>query len=200
MTTTLSSADRHLAARIEAAEAENLASLARVAQDAGVQGATHEPFAGGAAVYAGVGSPMTHAMGLGFSGHVSDRELERLEAFFRDRGSPCLIDLSPLAAPSVVAFVQNRPYRTIEFNNVLARRIDPAETFAPTTGLRQIAEPEYPRWAEIIMRGFSESMPIQEDQIGLMCAICKGSLCWLAEEDAPVGGAAMGTHKDVALF
>ncbi|MBV8817866.1 MAG: hypothetical protein JO022_05885, partial [Acidobacteriaceae bacterium] len=59
-----SSADRVLAARMEAAEAENMIALAQ-ALAASRTDAAFEPFGGGIAIFAGAGSPMTHAVGIG---------------------------------------------------------------------------------------------------------------------------------------
>src|SRR5690349_6540933 len=109
----LSSADRNLAARIEHSEARNGEKMARLASESFPQSCFLK-VAGGVAIFTGLGSPMTHAMGIGMDGPVPDEQLEQLESFYRERGSSCLVDLCPLAHDSVVAFVQNRPYRVIE--------------------------------------------------------------------------------------
>jgi len=195
----LSSADRVLAARLEAAESANVAAIARLAA-ASIADAAFEDFGGGVAVFAGAGSPMTHALGIGMRGPIQQRDMERLEAFFRDRGSACLIDLCPLADPSVIAFVQSRPYRILEFNNVLARPIQPDEDFAPTPGVTRIAEPDAPLWARVISQGFAEHMPVTEETISLMATACRASQCWLAGEPHSVAGAAMSVHDNTAVF
>lgn len=195
----LSSADLLLAARLESAEAAN---LMRMVQAAGVDPHTlaFEPFAGGVAVFAGAGSPMTHAVGIGMRGRVSEEELERMEAFFRERGSGCVIDLCPMADPSVLAFVQARNYRAVEFNNVMVRRIDPDEVIEPVAGVRAAAEGELPHWSRLVSEGFSEYMPVTEQMQGLVSAMCKGAHCWFAGEPEPVGGASMTVHERVALL
>ena len=199
MTQTFSSADLVLAARLEAADATNVMRMAQsAAGDAEFM--AFEPIAGGFAVFAGAGSPMTHAMGIGMRGAVSEQELERMEAFFRDRGSPCLIDLCPMADTSVIAFVQSRPYRVIEFNNVMARRIEPGEIFERVEGVRPIQEGELPHWSRVVSEAFSENMPVNDSMVGLMSATCKGVHCWFAGEFEPVGGAAMGVQEGVALL
>ena len=125
-----SSSDRALAARLEKAEAANGLEMARLAVEA-IPDAAFESLAGGTAIFAGVGSPMTHALGIGLSGRVPEEEMERLEAFYREHGSPCLLDLCPMADDSVITFVQSRPYCVIEFNNVLARHVQPGEALEP---------------------------------------------------------------------
>lgn len=194
-----SSADLVLAARLEAADATNVMRMAQSASG-NAEFMAFEPFAGGFAIFAGTGSPMTHAMGIGMRGAVSEQELERMEAFFRERGSACLIDLCPMADPSVIAFIQSQPYRVVEFNNVMARRIDPDEVFEPAEGIRPVREGELPHWSRVISEAFSENMPVNESMVDLMAATCKGVHCWFAGESNPVGGAAMAVQEGVALL
>ncbi len=194
-----SSADLLLAARLEAADAANGMRMAQAASTDSA-GVVSEPFAGGVALFAGVGSPATHVMGCGMRGPVPESELERMEIFFRDRGSPCLIDLCPMADPSVIAFVQNRPYRVVEFNNVMARRIQPDEIFELVPGIRSVEEGELPHWSRVISEAFSEYLPPNEAMIQVMTSMCRGAHCWFAGDPEPVGGAAMAVHEEVALF
>jgi len=194
-----SSADLTLAARLEAADAANVLRMAQ-ATAGEPDGVAVEPFAGGVAVFAGSGSPMTHAMGLGMHGNAPEPELERMEAFFRDRGSPCVIDLCPMADVSVIAFIQSRPYRVIEFNNVMVRRIEPAEIFEPEKGVRPVRDGDLPSWSRVVSEGFSEYMPVSEQAISLMSSMCKGAHCWFAGDPEPVGGALMAVQENIALF
>jgi len=199
VTCLLSSADRTLAARLEGADAANGVAFATAAQQTSPD-AAFERIAGGTAIFAGIGSPMTHAMGIGMSGPVAAAEMERLELFFRDRGSASLIDLCPMADPSVIAFVQSRPYRVIEFNNVLARRIEKDEVFAPVPDVRLISEDEAPVWARVVSEGFAEYMPVTEEMVSMMMTPCKTCQCWLAGEAPGQAGAAMIVQNGVAVF
>ena len=165
-----------------------------------IPNAAFEEFAGGVAVFAGVGSPMTHALGIGMRGAVPETEMERMEAFFRDRGSACLIDLCPLADISVIAFVQNRPYRVIEFNNVLARRIQATENFELGAGVRLVGETGALEWARVVSGGFAEYMPVTDEMVDIMTTACKVNQCWLAGEQYAAAGAAMNVLNKVALF
>lgn len=199
MPCSFSSADQRLAARLEAADAANLASLARTLSSY-LPEAESEPAAGGVAVFAGVGSPMTHVVGIGLRGTVATEELHRMESFFRERGSACVIDLCPLADGSVLDFIAKRPYQVIEFNNVLARRIAPDERLADTPGVTVAQEAELGSWSRVVSEGFSEGMPVSDDMAALMAATCRGAQCWFAGEDRGAGGAAMGVQDGVALF
>src|SRR5271165_5114071 len=166
-----SSADRALAFRLEAAEAANGLAIARAANNHN-PAATAQPFAGGTAVFGGVGSPMTHALGIGLKGPVASSELAEMEAFFRDQGSACLIDLCPMADESVISYVQGNPYRVIEFNNVLARRIGPAERFEVLPTIRPVAAEDLHRWAAVVAAGFSEGAPPNEEMTATIAGSC----------------------------
>jgi GNAT superfamily N-acetyltransferase len=194
-----SSADRALAFRLEAAEAANGLAIARAANRHN-PAATAQPFAGGTAVFGGVGSPMTHALGVGLNGPVSDSELAGMEAFFWERGSACLIDLCPMADQSVIRYVQSNPYRVVEFNNVLARRIEPAEHFEVLPAIRPVHPEDLHRWAAIVAAGFSEGAPPDEEMTGTIAGSCGESICFEAGEGEPLAGAAMGIQGSVALF
>ena len=80
-------------------------------------------FAGGIAMFAGVGSPITHAIGTGMQGVVTAHEIDAMEGFYRSRGSHAEIDLCPLADESYLPQLSERGYRVVELNNVLARII-----------------------------------------------------------------------------
>ncbi len=197
----LSSADRNLAARIERSEAQNAEKMARLACDS-FPHASFLTTAGGIAIFTGLGSPMTHAMGIGMNGSVPAEELLRLENFYEDRGSSCLIDLCPMAHDSVIAFVQNRPYRVVEFNNVLVRPIRPDESFPSQEAVRCVRADETEIWARTVCEGFSEYMPLSDDQVSLMAAISKGTHCLLGVNAAGrfVGGAGLAIQDRTALF
>ncbi len=193
-----STANLALAARLEAAEAANVASMAQ-AGSAWDQMAT-EPFGGGMAIFTGVGSASTHAIGIGMRGQVSEQELEAMEEFFRSRGSACLVDLCPMADPSVINFFQSRPYQLAEFNNVLVRRITSDEQFECSSELRRIAAGEERLWATVVCKGFSEHTPPTEEMIALLEAPCRNLHCWRAGAPESIAGAAMGVQDKVALF
>jgi GNAT superfamily N-acetyltransferase len=188
-----------LAARLEKAEAANGLEMARLAVEA-LPGAAFESLAGGTAMFTGIGSPMTHAVGIGLSGRVPEEEMERLEAFYREHGSPCLLDLCPMADDSVIQFVQSRPYRVIEFNNVLARPIQAEEAFEQSSSLRLASPDEMRQWSRVVGQGFAEYVPVIESQVDSMAAMCQHAQCWFAGADEPVGGAALSVQDRVALF
>ena len=90
-----------LARRLEAAEARLGAACAEAQQRLHPEtGATVLEVAGGFAIFVGVASPLTHALGLGMRGLVRAGEIDRLEEFYRARGAKVTVDLCPLADAS----------------------------------------------------------------------------------------------------
>ena len=110
--------DLPLARRLEAAEAANARGCTAIHPEA-----ASLDVAGGCAVFVGAGSPLSHAVGIGLNGPVTEPEIDRLEAFFRSRGGKVSIELCPLADPGLLPMLGDRGYRVTEFNNVLVKRL-----------------------------------------------------------------------------
>src|SRR5208283_2097134 len=92
--------DSDLARRLEMAETltpDHVKSLQRFAPDA-----TSEVIAGGTAVFGGGAYPANHIVGMGLYGPVTTADIERLEDFYRSRGVPCEIVVSPFADRSLL--------------------------------------------------------------------------------------------------
>ena len=86
--------DKAFARRLEAAEIN----------------AAAEPISGGHMIFAGVGSLIGRAVGMGFAGPVSTADLDRLEEFYRSRGAPSQLDLCPLSDATLLELVKEREY------------------------------------------------------------------------------------------
>jgi hypothetical protein len=100
--------DTALAARIERAEAELIAS----ASDAARGGRADRVgfvilIAGGAASFAEVDSPFNKVAGLGFGGVPSSADLEEIEQAFAGWGAPVQVELAHLADPAIGALLTN---------------------------------------------------------------------------------------------
>ena len=190
-----SSADRALAQRIEAADAANIHNMLL---DAAPFAA--EPAAGGWAIFAGAGSPMTHLVGAGMAGPVSEQELDRVEAFYRERGSSCIIDLCPLADEGLIRAVQTRPYCAVEFNNILVRRLAGAGDIpVPGASVRRIAAGEYEDWRRVVAAGFADADEPPPGALDAFAATGPPPHCFLAEaEGRGEAAAAMAIDSGVA--
>jgi ribosomal protein S18 acetylase RimI-like enzyme len=128
--------DKALARRLEACEEMPQVLYARVFQKTRPEiGAAEEEICGGHMIFAGLGSPIGRATGLGLDGPFSAEDLNRVELFYRSHGAPAQVDLCPLHDPAVFELFKERGYGIAELNNVLYRRLDAEEEFAsPPTG------------------------------------------------------------------
>lgn len=191
-----STADLALARRLEAAEAANGFAMA-----AGSPAAQAEPILGGCALFAGAGSPMTHALGIGMD-PAGDAAFDQLERFFHSRGSASLIDLCPLAHPSVIEQVTRRGYQVIEFNNLMLRRAEAVHPALPAgVAITRATPPRHSEWGRLILRGFAEGAEPTPAMLAMMDAMAPAAFELFAEIDGlPAAGAAMSVHNGVALL
>lgn len=196
-----STSDLTLARRLEEAEAANAFYIGRMALGGKVE---VEPICDGCAMFAGVGSPLTHAMGIGMAGPVSDEEFDRLEEFFRERGSPSLIDLCPMADLTVIENVTRRGYKVLEFNNVLLRRVDPADAqwvCPEAVEITPVEDDEQREWCELLVKGFSGGMEVSQDMVEMVMSLPSGGQSLFAHVAGDAAGtAAMSIHDRVALL
>lgn len=200
-----SSANRALAARIEAAEAATALALATALQQSNPKTvAAAEPALGGYALFGGVGSPMTHALGIGMTGAADEAAFDRMEEFFRSRGSASLIDLCPMADPTVIRMVHERGYHVIEFNNILVRELDSREAFMDSAGglhIEQVQPQHAEIWANVVARGFLEKDEVPAEYTEMMSGGPGMSDCFLARlSGQPAGGGAVSIRGGVASF
>ena len=180
--------DTALARRIEWGEALNAAGSGESI-----------PICGGYANFAGVGSPVTHAIGLGMNGPIAAPDFDRMEDFYRSRGSAVNLDLCPHADWSLIELLGQRGYRIVECNNVLAGPV----AGSPDARVR-IAEPnEEDTWNRALIKGFfpaSEITPAELD-IGSRMFRLEGATAWMGIVDGePVAAAAMNTRGKLALL
>ncbi len=200
-------ADLLLARRLESTDAwVSLLSAQIHAQLRPGSGSLAEPVGGGYAVFTGVGSPLTQAIGLGMKGPVTEEDMERLEAFFEVRGSPTQIDLCPLADPSFIEQLSLRGYRLREFSNMLVRPLREGGTHPAVDGaprVQQCTSEEDDLWARTVAQGFAESFMVSDENILVLKSLFHrpDSVCLIAWlEGRPVGGGALAMHEGVAAL
>src|SRR3954452_22225492 len=193
-----------LVRRLELAETEDgLGCVAAQSQLDPGSGATSEPLAGGQLLFAGIDSPLTHALGLGFEG-VTDADVERMEEFYRSRGSGVTVDVSPYADGSLLETLTKRHYRLSEFANVLVRQIHPGEQIPELPGtppIRLAADSESELYAGTVIRGFfgRDEVTKEELNLGRTLFAVPGTQCYFAilDEVAAACGQ-VGFHAGVA--
>jgi len=178
--------DLALVRRIEAAEALNAAGCGESIE-----------IAGGYASFAGLGSPLTHAIGLGLNGTVSAAEFDRLEWFYKSRGSPVNLDLYPHADWSMFELIATRGYRIVECNNVL---VGPA-IGSLDARVRIADDPD--SWAKTVVHGFFSRTEFTQPELDVCWRLLKleNSTAWLATVDGnPAAAGAMNTRGKLALL
>ncbi len=122
--------DKALARRLEAGEEMPQVLYARAFQKIRPEiGAVAEEICGGHMIFAGVGSPIGRATGVGFDRPFRAEDLDCVERFYGSHKAPSQIDLCPLHEPAVFEMFKERGYGIAELNNVLYRPLDPAEEF-----------------------------------------------------------------------
>lgn len=190
------------ARRLEALEAAANEATARGALRRNPAcGAAHEPIAGGAAIFMGVGSPLTQIIGGGMQGDVPAAEMDRLEDFFHSRGSAVFVSLCPLADASFLAHLSERGYRISHFEHTLARAVDrlwPLPEPDPGVAIRPDTSPFF---VETVLRGFGmEPTPDLLEMFAAMfeAGASEGFLAWCG--DTAAGGGGLFRRDGAALF
>ena len=122
--------DKALARRLESCEEMPQVMYARVFQKTRPEiGAAEEKICGGHMIFAGLGSPIGRATGVGLDREITAEDVDRIEAFYRKRNAPSQLDLTPLHGPEVFEMFKERGYSIAELNNVLFRKLEQGETF-----------------------------------------------------------------------
>jgi GNAT superfamily N-acetyltransferase len=152
-----------------------------------------ETIAGGVAFFGGPTYPANQIVGMGLYGEVHADDVDRVETFYRSRGVPATVVVSPLADPALLILLGQRGYRIAEFNSVLIRRIGADEPFTPPAGIEveRVSDETEGLWARAIAQGFSDIVPVSEDVFGGFVAL-PGALNFLARIDGAVAGGCCG--------
>jgi ribosomal protein S18 acetylase RimI-like enzyme len=128
--------DKALARRLESGEEMPQVMYARMFQKTRpAMGAAEEEICGGHMVFAGLGSPIGRATGVGLDRPFTAEDLNQVEEFYRTHKAPSQVDLCPMHEASVFELFKERGYGIAELNNVLYRELDAEEKFpAPPAG------------------------------------------------------------------
>ncbi len=122
--------DQALARRLESCEEMPQVYYARAFKKSRPEiGAAEEEICGGHMVFAGLGSPIGRATGVGFDPLLTAEDVDRIEQFYRERKAPSQVDLTPMHRPEVFEMFRERGYAIAELNNVLYRKLVPGEEF-----------------------------------------------------------------------
>jgi GNAT superfamily N-acetyltransferase len=196
-----------LARRLEEAESHAGEAFAlRLALRRPALAVAVEPLAGGRAVFAGPGSPLTEAKAIGLHGPVTEADIDRLEAFYFGRREPCRVFVCPMADPSLVEGLGHRGYRLSGFENFLAMPLAPDDTAPPPTPgieVRPAGLDTADLYARVVAPNFAGPEGPTDDLMDLIASMfgMGHSSAFVAFVDSqPVGGGAVLIHDGVALL
>lgn len=201
--------DPAMARKLESVEEAGCVGFARTMGrlHAGL-GCAVEQIAGGHAAFAGIGSPLSHALSLGLNGPVSKEDVDRLEDFYFSRGSYVEVVVSPYADPTLMAELGKRPYRLTEWNNVYYRPLG-AEQAPPSEArleIRRIVAGEGRMWSELIARCFAtgpENLQALVDLFSVIVEVPDAFALLAAWEGKMAGGGAgivVREHRVAGLY
>lgn len=124
--------DKAFARRLESCEEIPQVLYARVFRKSRPEvGAEEQEICGGHMVFAGLGSPIGRATGVGLDRQLTPEDADRIEQFYRGHKAPSQVDLTPLHGPEIFELFKQRGYAIAELNNVLYRKLDPDEVVPP---------------------------------------------------------------------
>ncbi len=124
--------DKAFARRLESAEEMPQVMYARMFQKTRPEiGAAEEEICGGHMIFAGLGSPIGRATGVGLDRPFTAEDLNRVEEFYRAHQAPSQVDLCSMHEPAVFELCKERGYAIAELNNVLYRKLEVGEEFPP---------------------------------------------------------------------
>ena len=201
--------DKTLSQKLERTEARANADFvetrARLEPESGAQWIE----AGGAyAMFDGPESPLTQTFGLGIHEKATAEHLDRIEAFFKDRGAPVFHEVSPMADLSLLSLLGERGYRPIELTSVMYRPLA-GETIADAVDnteivTRRIEEDDADLWAATAARGWAtehESLADFMLAFGKIAARTGGGSPFIAEINGePVAAAGFAIYDDVCIL
>lgn len=202
--------DKALARRLEAAEEMPQVYYARLYQKLRPEiSAAAEPICGGHMIFAGVGSLIGRAVGLGLESPVSAGDLDRLEEFYYSRGAPAQLDVCPLTEAGLMEMLKTRGYSLAELNNVLYRRLNGEEGSDPVPAgstVRMGRAEEAEMFSGIVERSFfpNGDSPADFNAVFTPLFQMEGALTFVAEIEGEIAACAAGLliqeRRVVALF
>ena len=197
--------DLAFARRLEMAETILPDCVEALRRNDAKQSIAAEPIGGGVAFFGGATYPANQIVGMGLYGEVTCHDIERVEEFFRSRGVPATVVVSPLADATLLTLLAPRGYRVGEFNSVLIRRIHSNEPLVAPPGvvIERVTGETLEPWASAIATGFSEFGPVPPD-VFTGFGHLPGALAFLARIEGKIvggsGGRIIPEARVAALF
>ena len=168
-------------------------------------GATWIEVAGVRAMFDGIGSPLTQTFGLGLFSAFLEAEFEAVEAFFSERGSSTVHEVSSFTPQRTADLLLARGYARVEDSVVLVRPVALATAQAPDAiSVRHLARSDRAQWARVSALGWAsedETLAAFIESFGQIAARAEGVECFLAESNGEaIGAASLNVSPGVALL
>jgi len=162
-------ADAALAQRIEGVATIDMAGYVDAGRVSGMYpDATTLRVGGGVAACISPDNVVNGSVGLGMTGPVAVEEIDRLIEFFETRGSVPIVEVCPLADPTLTDALARRGFRVSAFEAELYQPLPALRQKRPSPGVRvRMAKTKADRatWAELAARGFSSDRPTEADHL-----------------------------------
>ncbi|MBL9000035.1 MAG: GNAT family N-acetyltransferase [Phycisphaerae bacterium] len=159
---------------------------------------------GGFALFYGSGDPFNGVKGVGLNGPVESVEWDKVESFHRERASPVVIDLCPLADAGFVSLLGERGYRIGSFETVNFLFLqDAAIDHTSSSSFEVVLASDHAEWSRVMSAGFTDGGEPVRFSVdgGRVRAVLADSVLLAATVDGvPVGGATMSIVGRVALL
>jgi GNAT superfamily N-acetyltransferase len=153
-------------------------------------------------MFDGPASPCTQTFGLGLFQAPTDVDLDRIEAFFRDRGASVFHEVSPMTDPSLVGLLTGRGYRPIELTTVMFLPLAGRQPASTGVSVRIVDTNEHDVWARTCAEGWRDQAQFA-DLTDLMKVVAsrENAVDFLAEIDGePAAAAVLVMHEGVGLL
>ena len=158
-------------------------------------------------MYDGAHSPCTQTFGLGLLAMPTVEDMDKLEAFFKDRQAPVLHEVSPLADKALLPMLAERGYRPLELSNVmflpLTGRVPPETALDDTLRVREAGAEDRDLFARTAAEGWREFAEFTDviAELGRVFAATEDSASFLVERNGqPIATGSLAIHHRVALL
>ena len=161
-------ADAALAQRIEEAATVDMAGYVDAGRVSGIYPeATILRVGGGVAACISPDNVVNGSVGLGMTGPVAVEEIDRLIEFFETRGAVPIVEVCPLADPTLTDALARRGFRVSAFEAELYQPLPALKQKRPSGVRLRMAKTKADRatWAELAARGFSSDRPTEADRL-----------------------------------
>ena len=158
-------------------------------------------------MFDGPRSPCTQTFGLGLFEMPTAADMDKLEAFFQDRGAPVFHETAPVAGKSLLPMLNQRGYRPIELSNVLfmevSSRASVTAVRSESLQVRIAGKQDQEAWARTAAEGWREFTEFADLMLGLgrVTAAREDGVSFLVELDGqPIAAGGLAIHQGIALL